>query len=256
MSAPTCILCDRLLLVDRRRAIFCGDCTSDAIRVRGWANRRGVSYEEAAQHFRRACPECGTSMLREPPHMVRCSGCTGSRATSTSLPDPQSVPEDWPRCQDCGEAVHDKRATFCRPCRQVSKAIYAWANKTGYTYAEARAQFHRPCPICRTSMISERPAAKACRACTATPHGRRVLSIAHRYSISVEESLSLMAVLDCQVCGMHLPTTFGKHRHIDHDHATGRVRGVLCHWCNMMLGSARDRAEVLRQGADYLDQRA
>lgn len=39
---------------------------------------------------------------------------------------------------------------------------------------------------------------------------------------------------------------------VDHCHATGAVRGLLCHQCNMVLGMARDRPDVLRAGMDYL----
>lgn len=40
---------------------------------------------------------------------------------------------------------------------------------------------------------------------------------------------------------------------IDHDHLTGAVRGVLCRRCNSALGLAKDRSDVLRALADYLD---
>ena len=36
---------------------------------------------------------------------------------------------------------------------------------------------------------------------------------------------------ECPICGT------GLHKfHIDHDHATNRVRGLLCHRCNVRLG--------------------
>jgi hypothetical protein len=36
--------------------------------------------------------------------------------------------------------------------------------------------------------------------------------------------------------------------HIDHCHRTGRVRGVLCGWCNKTLGMSQERPERLGPG--------
>jgi len=40
---------------------------------------------------------------------------------------------------------------------------------------------------------------------------------------------------------------------IDHDHATGKVRGLLCNDCNATLGFAQDKIEVLANAIDYLE---
>jgi len=37
-------------------------------------------------------------------------------------------------------------------------------------------------------------------------------------------------------------------------HASNIVRGLLCHACNVMLGAARDKPEILKLGAEYLDR--
>lgn len=40
--------------------------------------------------------------------------------------------------------------------------------------------------------------------------------------------------------------------HIDHDHATGAVRGLLCQGCNQAIGCARDDQNILFAAIEYL----
>lgn len=60
----------------------------------------------------------------------------------------------------------------------------------------------------------------------------------------------------CAICRVRLtlkPQT-AETAHVDHDHRTGEIRGVLCMRCNTALGYMLDDANRLRRAADYLDQ--
>ena len=42
--------------------------------------------------------------------------------------------------------------------------------------------------------------------------------------------------------------------HVDHDHTSGEVRGLLCFRCNAALGQLADDPLVLRRAARYLER--
>jgi hypothetical protein len=42
--------------------------------------------------------------------------------------------------------------------------------------------------------------------------------------------------------------------HVDHDHATGTVRGMLCFPCNAAIGHLRDDPATVRRAAAYLEK--
>lgn len=55
----------------------------------------------------------------------------------------------------------------------------------------------------------------------------------------------------CKVCGATKPGGNGRFV-VDHDHKTGKVRGLLCTRCNLMLGCARDDRSILSSASLYL----
>ena len=52
----------------------------------------------------------------------------------------------------------------------------------------------------------------------------------------------------CDVCSRPLP----QRAHVDHDHKTGRVRGLLDWWCNRLLGNSRNTPIMFYNASRYL----
>lgn len=48
------------------------------------------------------------------------------------------------------------------------------------------------------------------------------------------------------------PNRSSWHWDIDHDHVTGKVRGILCTWCNRAIGMFKDDPEIIAAAARYV----
>src|SRR5579864_4319163 len=61
----------------------------------------------------------------------------------------------------------------------------------------------------------------------------------------------------CAACGCVGPdfiTDNGKFWHLDHDHNTNKIRGVLCRGCNLALGHTKDSKARLQKLIEYLQR--
>jgi hypothetical protein len=69
------------------------------------------------------------------------------------------------------------------------------------------------------------------------------------YNLSAEDYLSMYSSQGgvCITCG-----TWKKRLNVDHCHATGKVRGLLCHSCNLGLGHFKDSIQILKNMVQYL----
>lgn len=74
-----------------------------------------------------------------------------------------------------------------------------------------------------------------------------------KYKLSVIQYLYLFKFQDfkCAICQTLEPNGKGGW-HIDHNHTTGKVRGLLCHHCNTAIGSLQDSTRLLQRATDYL----
>lgn len=56
----------------------------------------------------------------------------------------------------------------------------------------------------------------------------------------------------CAICQSEHSDAEGREFAVDHDHFTGKVRGVLCRGCNVGLGNLRDDVSILERAVRYL----
>jgi hypothetical protein len=75
------------------------------------------------------------------------------------------------------------------------------------------------------------------------------------YGMTVEQYDAMLITQNgvCAICSK--PSSNKKRLHIDHEHATGAIRGLLCHSCNTGLGLLRDDPILLVRCLEYLKTR-
>lgn len=72
----------------------------------------------------------------------------------------------------------------------------------------------------------------------------------YRHNITIDQLHSMYESQDflCAICHEE------KKLDIDHNHTTGKFRGLLCNQCNQSLGLMKDNPERLRLAAEYLEK--
>jgi Recombination endonuclease VII len=88
---------------------------------------------------------------------------------------------------------------------------------------------------------------------------RRDSLLKNKYGIGIEEYESMLLGQNnkCAICGSEKPGGPFNVFHVDHNHSTGEVRGLLCVMCNLAVGWAESRInkkECIDALARYLNK--
>jgi len=102
-----------------------------------------------------------------------------------------------------------------------------------------------------------RGSCKTCRSLANQGLGARSRKLKHKYGISHNDYLSMLEEQDgkCLGCGATAENQYHGVLDVDHNHTTNEVRGLLCNSCNRLIGFSGDSATVLRNLANYLEER-
>lgn len=79
-------------------------------------------------------------------------------------------------------------------------------------------------------------------------------NIKARYGLTLEEFEEILELQGgvCAICKQPEKDRYKRRLCVDHDHETGKVRGLLCHMCNTALGKFSDDPDRLDAAAAYL----
>jgi hypothetical protein len=175
-------------------------------------------------------------------------------------------------CPDCGEAkpvsafgVNRRRpdglAHYCKACFARRNKDYYAKRRTAAGH-KVRPRVKHPegfkrCAQCdAVKPVSEFHRARGqsggyspyCKPCRS--ERTRVERFLRVYGLTPEAMEKLIADQGgrCAIC-RERPA-----EHVDHDHVTGSVRGVVCFRCNVGIGHFSDRIDVMRRAIDYLER--
>ena len=83
---------------------------------------------------------------------------------------------------------------------------------------------------------------------TYDPEHHKILQIRHKYGLEKNQMDHIIESQGgmCPICSKR-PAT-----HVDHDHDSGEVRGLLCNYCNRGIGLLGDDPEALLRAVQYL----
>ena len=84
-------------------------------------------------------------------------------------------------------------------------------------------------------------------------NAHRIIHIRNRYGLEWEDLVKIYEKQGkkCKICDSYL-ILLTKEIHLDHDHITGKLRGLLCGSCNRGLGQFKDNINLLQKAIDYL----
>jgi hypothetical protein len=109
-----------------------------------------------------------------------------------------------------------------------------------------------PVPVLCQHGYLDRNASGKCRVCQR--ERAWTWKLRNTYGISPQDYDALLTAQSgcCAICGAPKSNGVGWQFHIDHNHITGTVRGLLCLKCNVGLGHFDDRVDLLERAIAYL----
>lgn len=231
--------------------------------AKGLCGSHYQSQRKAAQRAKkraevRNCANCGDEFSGRRPNAIYCSPeCKLGRHEALRA-QAVAASHSGRICAQCGAAIPEDRNVRAATCSPKCGDDRANANKRA---ARLALRGERRCPRCGAEITADAHGGRIyCSAqCKHAEHDERWRARSPHYMrqyLYGIDAAQFEAMVEAQGnrCAICHGEWDGKNKvpHVDHDHETGRVRGLLCESCNLGLGKFKDSAGLLRAAAAYL----
>jgi len=214
----------------------------------------------------KTCTQCGVEKPLEEygrntksrdGHRAECRKCIAARQRRRYVPSAKAGATLTKTCAQCGTVFSyiyrsGRERTFCgdlckhRAMDDLKAARGLVVERRCACGSTDVARVGKPvCPACK---VDRRDPEKA-----RAKERRRTL---RRYGLSEEDWNRMLLQQEgrCAICRTDRPGGRGELWHIDHCHVTNRVRGLLCHNCNVGIGNFHDDPQLLLAAAKYIQE--
>jgi len=121
-----------------------------------------------------------------------------------------------------------------------------------YSHTTAKDGKHTSCKACH-SKYSKKKWLGLCKR-PLNSHVQRGRMLKKKYGMTHEDYEKMLSSQNhrCAICGKNESCSAKRRLHVDHDHSTGKIRGLLCSNCNTVLAHAKDSTQTLELAIKYL----
>jgi hypothetical protein len=227
-----CTLCHKQRGVeDRTHVAYCRDCWN--------AKQREYRRLRGPRKPSETCSSChGPRDLDQKGHPNYCRDCWNARNREYRKKNPKKFTTHCSRCGTPRIEGDRSSTSWCRECYNAWQRDYVKNNpRTPSTH----------CGRCGTLRTTDDTGSKSyCKSCNTEIHREYMLGI-------TKAQYDAMVIAQNGACAICHEVT-GRTLHLDHDHKTNVVRGLLCESCNLGLGKFRDDPVAIRRAAEYLEE--
>lgn len=160
----------------------------------------------------------------------------------------RKIPRDQIKENKVIPLFKDKICTKCLEKKDIDCFARDKYRKTGFSYK---------CKVCRNSDQLER--AREWRKNNREKIKDKDIWYKRKYEFNITKEEYYKILLkqnnSCAICKKTHDSDSHKRMHIDHNHVSKKIRGLLCFTCNVGLGLFKDNITVIKNAIEYLETR-